>query len=173
MLIDHQSISGIVISPKGMFAPSLGQWPVARAASLCVPATGPPQGARPANPQFNLASPCQIWVSASPCWGMGSSNDTLSSEPPRQKGPHRMPHQGSSLQGRVVLVVQRWIIASALASPFEANGARVLLAASSRSGLALADHPDLSAAVVDSGSRELCRHLFARGIPFLFYTGHD
>jgi hypothetical protein len=84
-----------------------------------------------------------------------------------------MPHQGSSLHGRVVLIVQRWIIASALATPFEANGARVLLAAGSRVGLALADHPDLSAGVVDTGSRELCRRLEARGIPFLFYTGRD
>ena len=84
-----------------------------------------------------------------------------------------MPHQGNSLHGRMVLIVQRWIVASALATAFEANGARVLLAANSRAGLALADHPDLSAAVVDTGSRELCRHFEARGIPFLFYTGHD
>ena len=84
-----------------------------------------------------------------------------------------MPHQGSSLHGRVVLIVQRWIIASALATPFEANGARVLLAANSRVGLALADHPDLSAAVVDTGSRELCRHLEARGIPLQGTEGPD
>ena len=79
------------------------------------------------------------------------------------------------LKGRVILIVQRvWVIASALASAFEANGAQVLLATNSRSGLAaLADHPHLSAAVLDSRSRELCRQLEVRGIPFLLYTGRD
>jgi len=86
----------------------------------------------------------------------------------------RQTIQGSSLDGRVVLIVQRlWVVANALASAFEANGAQVLLARNSRSGLALANHPNLSAAVLDSGSRELCRQLEARGIPFLFYTGRD
>jgi len=86
----------------------------------------------------------------------------------------RQTTQGGSLDGRVVLIVQRlWVVANALARAFEANGAQVLLATNSRSGLALADHPNLSAAVLDSGSRELCRQLEARGIPFLFYTGRD
>ena len=86
----------------------------------------------------------------------------------------RQTTQGGSLDGRVVLIVQRlWVVANALARAFEANRAQVLLATNSRSGLALADHPNLSAAVLDSGSRELCRQLEARGIPFLFYTGRD
>jgi len=82
--------------------------------------------------------------------------------------------KGCSLNGRVVLIVQRsWVIASALARAFEANGARVLLSTNPSSGLALVSHPLLSAAVLDSNSRELCNQLEARGIPFLFYTARD
>ena len=78
----------------------------------------------------------------------------------------------SSLDGRIVLVVQRsWFIAVMLARAFEENGAKVLLARNSSSGLGLVDHPLLSAAVLDSDSRELCRLLGARGVPYLFYTG--
>jgi|SRR5215831_19388141 len=77
-----------------------------------------------------------------------------------------------SLDGRVVLVVQRsWLIANNLARALEANGAKVLLATNSSSALRLVDHPLLSAAVLNSDSRELCRLLEARGISFLFYTG--
>jgi len=80
--------------------------------------------------------------------------------------------KSSSIDGRVVLVVQRgWFIASILARAFEANGAKVLLATNSSSGLGLVGHPLLSAAVLDSDSRELCRLFEARGVPFLFYTG--
>jgi hypothetical protein len=81
-------------------------------------------------------------------------------------------NSGGSLDGRAVLILQRlWVVANALADAFEANGAQILLSTNSRSGMALADHPNLSAAILDSGSRELCRQLEARGIPFLFYTG--
>ena len=82
--------------------------------------------------------------------------------------------RAAPLKGRVVLIVQRvWVIASALSNAFQANGAHVLLAANPRSGLALADHPRLSAAVLNGRSRELCRQLEVRGIPFLLYTGRD
>ena len=80
--------------------------------------------------------------------------------------------QSGSLAGHVILVVQRaWTIAHALSSSLEANGAKVLLSVNSRSALGLVDHPGLSAAVLDGNSRELCRQLNARGIPYLLYTG--
>ena len=83
-------------------------------------------------------------------------------------------HPTPPLGGRVVLIVQRsWIIASGLAIAFKAAGAKVLVAKNLRSDWALADHPHLSAAVLDSGSRELCLRLKARGIPYLFYSGSD
>jgi DNA-binding response OmpR family regulator len=75
------------------------------------------------------------------------------------------------LGGRVVLIVQRsWIIANGLAIAFKAAGAQVLVA--KQSDLALADHPDLAAAVLDGQSSEMRLRLEARGIPFLLYTGH-
>jgi len=49
----------------------------------------------------------------------------------------------------------------------------VLLATHSNSVLALADHPDLSAAILDSQRAEVRRRLEARGVPFLFYTARD
>ena len=86
----------------------------------------------------------------------------------------RQRSQGRSLHGCVILVVQRvWVIASALARAFKARGAEVLLTTNPRLGLALTNHPYLSAAVLDSQGRELCRSLEARGVPFLFYTGRD
>jgi CheY-like chemotaxis protein len=82
--------------------------------------------------------------------------------------------QGSSLYGRVVLIVERsWVIGSAIAHALEAKGAQVLLANNSRSALPLIDHPHLAAAILDGGSNFLCRRLQARGIPFLFYTGRN
>ena len=82
--------------------------------------------------------------------------------------------QGSSLYGRVVLIVERsWLIGSAIAHALEANGALVLLAKNSRSALPLIDHPHLAAAILDGGSNFLCRQLQVRGVPFLFYTGRN
>jgi hypothetical protein len=40
-----------------------------------------------------------------------------------------------------------------------------------RSALALAEHADVCVAIIDSHSRDLCRGLEARRIPFLLYTG--
>ena len=82
--------------------------------------------------------------------------------------------QSGSLDGHVILVVQRaWTIAHALSSSLEANGAKVLLSVNSRSALGLVDHPGLSAAVLDGDSRELCRQLNARGIPYVLFTGRE
>ena len=79
-----------------------------------------------------------------------------------------------SLSGRAVLIVQRgWFVSRALASAFEAEGARVLRANSVRSSRPLVEQPDLTCAVLDSESRELCRRLKSRGIPFIMYTGRE
>ena len=80
--------------------------------------------------------------------------------------------QRNSLYGHTVLIVQRrWIVARALADEFEAKGAQVLSAPDAQSALALSEHPDISVAVIDGHSRDLCRRLEARRIPFLLYTG--
>jgi DNA-binding response OmpR family regulator len=74
--------------------------------------------------------------------------------------------------GRVILIVQRrWLLARSLSSAFEAKGARVLLANNADSGVALADHPHLAAAVLDGQSLQLCRKLGKGSIPFVVYTG--
>ena len=81
-----------------------------------------------------------------------------------------------SLQGEVILIVQRrWLIARDLATAFEANGARVLSTNNPTSAAALADEPGLSAAILDSDSRAVCKKLLQRDIPFIVYTGrhHD
>ena len=75
------------------------------------------------------------------------------------------------LGGRLILIVQRtWIVARQLSAAFEAEGARVLAAHDVASALLSADAPDLAAAVLDSGSAELCRQLGQRGIPSVLYT---
>jgi len=80
-----------------------------------------------------------------------------------------VPH---SLHGQVILIVQRsWVVASGLAIAFEAKGAHPVLAKEGAS--ALADTPNLCAAVVHSETHELCKLLEARGIPFLFYTARE
>ena len=78
---------------------------------------------------------------------------------------------GNSLHGRTILIVQQnWIIATALATAFEARGAQALLAKNSLPDLA--NVPNVSAAVLGSHSRDLCQQLRARGVPFVVYTGH-
>jgi hypothetical protein len=77
-----------------------------------------------------------------------------------------------SIHGQVVLIVQRsWVVGSGLAVAFEAMGAHPVLAKDGAS--ALADIPNLCAAVVHSQTYELCKMLEARGIPFLFYTARQ
>jgi DNA-binding response OmpR family regulator len=79
-------------------------------------------------------------------------------------------HYGS-LSGRLILIVQRtWIITRQLSVAFKAEGARVLSTHDAASGALSADAPDLAAAVLDSGSVEICRKLKDRGIPFVLYT---
>src|SRR5262249_50207414 len=85
---------------------------------------------------------------------------------------HSTSPSGRPLDGRVVLIIQgSWRVARNLADAFEAKGAQVVLAANAKFNLA--ELPRLSAAVLDSNCRDLCRRLKATGIPFLFYTAHD
>ena len=70
-----------------------------------------------------------------------------------------------------MIVQRRWVIATDLANSFEAKGARAVVATVSAPDLA--DIPNLSAAVVDGQSHELCRMLDARGIPFVLYTARQ
>jgi len=77
-----------------------------------------------------------------------------------------------SAQGRVILIVQRsWLIASGLAAAFETTGAKVVIAKNLHPDLA--NIPNLSAAVLDSASHELCRELEAKAIPFVLYTAQN
>ena len=64
------------------------------------------------------------------------------------------------LIGCLILIVQKqWAIANGLTLAFETKGARVLTARDAATGLALADDPDLAAAVLDSDSPKLCHLL--------------
>src|SRR5215467_13531741 len=77
-----------------------------------------------------------------------------------------------SLDGRVILIAQRsWLIATALALAFAVKGARVVLLKKAASDVA--DLTNVSAAVVDSHSGELCKQLETRGIPYLMYTTRE
>jgi DNA-binding response OmpR family regulator len=84
-----------------------------------------------------------------------------------------------SFAGCSVLVVEdEPLIALELRHAFEARGAYVFAAAQLAQALTLAEHPDLSLAVLDyrigaKTSADVCRRLEARGIPFLFYSGYD
>jgi DNA-binding response OmpR family regulator len=77
------------------------------------------------------------------------------------------------LQERSILVVEDGpLIALNIVDCFRQVGASVLSAHNLRDGLRLAGHPDLSAAVVDFGSRDgdgaaLCERLAERSIPFV------
>ena len=69
------------------------------------------------------------------------------------------------------------LIAIDIADRFSSLGARVLSATNLRDGVRLAEHPDLSAAVLDFGlhnddSAALCARLQERGIPFVIYSGY-
>ena len=82
------------------------------------------------------------------------------------------------LTGRSILLVEdEPIIALDIAQGFRAAGAVVFIASNLIDGIRLADHPDLSAAVLDFGLSDghgtaLCERLNQRGIPFLLHTGY-
>jgi DNA-binding response OmpR family regulator len=81
---------------------------------------------------------------------------------------------GNPFVGRSILIVQKqWVIAQVLARAFENKGARVLSARDAAAGLALADDPDLAAAVLDSDSAQLCHLLDEKQIPHVVYSGRE
>jgi DNA-binding response OmpR family regulator len=83
------------------------------------------------------------------------------------------------LQGRWILVVEdQSLVALDIADTLTKAGATVLSATTLQAGLPLAEHPQLSAAILDFGLRDgdsgiLCARLTERGIPFVVYTGYD
>ena len=83
-----------------------------------------------------------------------------------------------TLAGHTILVVDdEPLIALAIAEDFKAAGAQVHTAYNLCDGLRLADHPDLSAAVVDFGLSDgkgstLCERLIERQVPFVLHTGY-
>ena len=84
-----------------------------------------------------------------------------------------------SLSGCIILVVEdEPLIALDIAECLQAEGASVHTAHNLAEGLRLADHPDLSAVVMDFGldnakGTALCERLKERGVPFMLYTGYD
>ena len=82
------------------------------------------------------------------------------------------------LAGRLVLLVEdEPLIALEVDKALRSAGARVVSAGHLESGLYTAEHPDLSAAVIDlhlgDGSGiAVCRRLRHVGVPFVIYTGY-
>jgi DNA-binding response OmpR family regulator len=83
-----------------------------------------------------------------------------------------------ALAGHTILVVEdEPLIALAIGEDFKAAGATVHTAYNLSEGLRLADHPDLSVAVVDFGLSDgkgsaLCERLNERQVPFILHTGY-
>jgi DNA-binding response OmpR family regulator len=83
----------------------------------------------------------------------------------------------TTLGGALVLVAEdEPLIAMDIADAFALAGAMVISCATLEEALAVADHPNLSAAVVDhvlgdGDSSALCQRLKDRNVPFVVYTG--
>src|SRR5262245_55586767 len=83
-----------------------------------------------------------------------------------------------SLAGRSELIVEdEPLIAINIVECFRDAGASVMTARGLRDGLRLADHPHLSATIVDFGpheveGNELCERLKKRGVPFVLHSGY-
>ncbi len=84
-----------------------------------------------------------------------------------------------ALGGRSILIVEEEpLIILELEERFTLAGANVLAAAKLQEALHLAEHPALSAAVLNlrlgsDHTRAVCRRLSHLGIPFMFYTRYD
>jgi ActR/RegA family two-component response regulator len=82
------------------------------------------------------------------------------------------------LDGRVILIVEdEPLVTLDVIKALRAAGARVLSAGYVESGLYIAEHPDLSAAVIDlhlgdGSGTAICRRLRHRAVPFVVYTGY-
>ena len=85
--------------------------------------------------------------------------------------------QRPPLEGRSILIVEdEPLIALDIAQAFEPTGAELTTTTTLRHGLALAQHHDLSAAILDHAlpdgdCSKLCELLMQRGIPFIVYSG--
>jgi CheY-like chemotaxis protein len=83
------------------------------------------------------------------------------------------------LTGRLILVAEdEPLIALDVKQTFEDEGAQVIVARTLPDALRGAEHPALSAAVVDyalgdSDSSGICERMLQRRIPFIVYTGYD
>jgi DNA-binding response OmpR family regulator len=83
------------------------------------------------------------------------------------------------LCGRTILVVEdEPLVAFDIAETIKRAGASVLLAHTLNDGLRLADHAELSAAILDFGlvdgeASKLCERLKRRGLPFVLYSGYS
>jgi DNA-binding response OmpR family regulator len=81
-------------------------------------------------------------------------------------------------KARWILVVEdQPLVALDIIDSLTKAGASVLTAATLQHGLLLADHPQLSAAILDFALGDehcdaLCIHLSERQIPFVIYTGY-
>jgi len=84
----------------------------------------------------------------------------------------------AKFKGRWILVVEdQSVVALDIADSLTKVGASVLSAATLQEGLRLAEHPQLSAAILDLALGEqdcvpLCLRLTERCIPFVIYTGY-
>jgi DNA-binding response OmpR family regulator len=84
-----------------------------------------------------------------------------------------------ALKGRSILVIEEEPhIARRLEDRFRQAGAKVFAAGKLRDALYLAEHPALSAAVInlrigDDTTAGVCRRLSHLGIPFMFHTRYD
>src|SRR5436190_22624094 len=84
-----------------------------------------------------------------------------------------------ALRGRSILVVEEEPhVSRQLIDHFRRAGATVFAAGKLQDALYLAEHPALSAAVVNlrvgsDNTARVCRRLTYLGIPFMFHTRHD
>jgi len=83
------------------------------------------------------------------------------------------------LSGRSILIVEdEPLIAMDITGALNSARATVLTATTLQEGLRLAEHPALSAAILDlilgdGDAVALCTRLTERGIPFIVYSGYD
>ncbi len=84
-----------------------------------------------------------------------------------------------ALSGRSILVVEEEpLVALQLEEQLHRAGARVVGARELREALHMAEHPALSAAVVNlrlgsDNTNRVCRRLAQLGVPFIFHTRYD
>jgi len=81
-------------------------------------------------------------------------------------------HTTPSIAGRTILVIDdEPLILLDLALALEKAGATVLPASSIKDAMRRAEEPNLSGAVLDWVSADICQRLTERHLPFVFYSG--